>query len=146
MRNRLLSLLACGLLLSAGFSAYADTRVHHAPRNQQGEQLFPEYSGAKYYRSTDTAEDLVVSGPAVLLGLIIYNTGVPVNNVFAQIRDTAIAADGSQNVVARFRFDLESGTVRNRVVFPIRMDSGIAVDLSAASNGEEVTVLYLETD
>jgi hypothetical protein len=149
MSKRLLSLLVCGLLMASGVKVFADQRVIHAPRDQQGEQLNPLYSGAKYYRTASTSEVLVTSQPSILLGIILFNSGgngQPAQNVFATIRDTGIGADGSMNVVARFRFDINTGVQSQRLPFPIRLNTGLAVDLSANSTGEEVTVLYLETN
>jgi hypothetical protein len=99
---------------------------------------------ANHMRDSATSEMVVCSGRCVLAA-IWQGTGPVTSSV--QIRNSSVA-DGSGALVAIRRFEVSnSGYSQNSTPpYPILLDKGITVTLPAASNGEEVTVEYLDLD
>lgn len=137
--------LALGLLLCGLPFLFAERSTVEVPVTQDGKPAHPYQHGARYSRMTGTAETNPVDGPIVVLGVVLFNTGVPVYNAYAQIRDTDTGSDATVNIVAQFRFDLDTGVNLNRLPFPLRLDSGLAIDMiGIAGQAEAVTVEYLD--
>lgn len=137
-------ILALAFLLS-GSALFAERRKVDLGRDQDGNPIAPQSGGARYYRLTGTAEANPVDGPVVILGVELFNTGVPVYNAYAQIRDTDTGSDATVNIVAQFRFDLDSGNNAGKFTHPLYLESGFAVDMiGIAGQAEAVTVKYID--
>lgn len=146
MNKQLRLLLALALLFASLPAAFAERRQVQGPSDREGHAAHPLAAGARYTRITTTAESNPVDGPVVVLGYLLSMDSVTSARTYLQIRDTDTAADATVNVVARIPFasGLDSITPQAQQFFPIYLESGLAIDLSAASNGQEATVFWLD--
>lgn len=145
---RKLKVLLALALLAGGLSAsFAENRLVQWPVGRDGKPADPRAAGARWHRHTLVTETNPVDGPVVLLGVILYNTGAaPASETYVQYRDTSettVSADGV-NIVARLRFDFNTGNNEPLLPFPIYLESGFAVRLSGNSEGQAVTTLYMD--
>jgi hypothetical protein len=137
----LLALLVFGL--PVGY-AIADSATINTPKNEKGMEPHPLYGGYKYTRITSGTETLVCSGPC-LLGELYMSTGA--TGTAVTVRDTAAADGAGSNVALKRGFVTDTATsYESRIHRPVRMPNGISVQLNSVSDGEQVTVLYIETD
>jgi len=143
--RKLSVVLGLGLLLSSAL-VFAERRQVQGPSDRNGNAAHPWAAGARYTRITNTAELNPVDGPVVVLGVLMQMDSIPSALTYVQLRDTDTASDASVNIVARIPFasGLDSITPQSQHFFPIYLESGLAVDLSAASNGQQATVLWLD--
>lgn len=90
---------------------------------------------------TDGAEQIVVSGRALLLGLV-RSTGPEVANVL--IRNTSVASDAGKLALPRIHWFVGTGVTDNPIPYPVLFDKGISVDINDATAGaQQLTVIYL---
>ena len=145
MNKKLLSLaVLASLVLGLGGVAQAASSAR-TPLNQRGEEPHPFYGGYDSTRIATATEYVVCSGKCLLGGLY---TGTGPSTTRILIFDTAIAGTGAnaRRLVA-IPFDPNAtASVTNRIDRPIRFYNGISVDLTAASTGEEVEILYLKLE
>lgn len=145
--RKLKVMLALALLAGVFSASFAENRTVQWPVGRDGRPADPLAAGARWHRHTLVTETNPVDGPVILLGVILYNTGAaPVSGAYVQYRDTSettVSADGV-NIVARLRFDFNTGDNFPLLPFPIYLESGFGVRLSDNSNGEAVTTLYMD--
>jgi hypothetical protein len=144
MKKLILGLTALALLVSAvPAGAYPD-RVN-ARLDQKGQPVDPRYGGYSHMRNSSTGEMGVCSGRCLLAGVMLGTApnGSPVQLV---LRNTSVA-NASGAIIARIPLvSVNTQPGLNPIGLPILLDKGITATLTSASNGEEVTVLFLDLD
>ena len=140
--RKLSVVLGLGLLLGSAV-VFAERRQVQGPSDREGHAAHPWAAGARYTRITNTVELNPVDGPVVILGILQYLDSAPAVQSYLQIRDTDTGSDATVNIVARFGF-INLDSLTRQEFFPIYLESGLAIDMSAASNGQEATVIWLD--
>ena len=145
MTKNLKSLFLAGLaVVGLVGSAFALPHKVNTPRNQNDQEPNPGYGGYQWVRNSATAEMLVCSGRCLLAG-IIASTGPDGSEI--RVRNTGVIDGTAARLAFIASFNPQNTAPSgNMVPYPMLFENGIAVKLSAASTGEEVTVLYLDLD
>ena len=140
-----ISILLVAVVLGLSGSAGAVTQ-RSFPQDKRGAPVaHPLYGGYAYsYRNT-ASEAVVCTGKCLLAGLIM-STGA--TTTFLRIRDTGTADGAGSSLVPAiyYRVQPDTGNVANPIVLPVLANNGISIQANTMSNGETVTVLYLDLD
>lgn len=130
--------LLSGLVAGASFAAQPSITT---PKSDKGAEIDPLYGGYKATYIADLAEQVVCSGRC-LLADVIMTTGPRTSQV--AIKDTSVANGTGKLMIPVRTFDGET-SARTSLLRPIRSVNGITIKLNAVSQGEGVTILYLDS-
>lgn len=147
-RKLLLGLMALGAVV-VGFDGAWAAKRRPTPSGNDGARInHPLYGGYEYSHIRDANAGVQVCNGRCLLAAVLMGTAPPTSHVtFLDTNANGLTAGTAPFGPINFT-DVASSAAAwsNQMALPMLLTNGLKVKLSAASNGEAVTVLYVDLD
>ena len=144
-KNIIIAVMSVFTLASIGMAGDWVKKVSKVLRTPDGQEIAHPGAMAKSYTRLASATGVVVCTGECLLFDVILTSGA--SSSYAVIENTG-TAESLDAVVFKAKFSGSTPVALSNGsnAFPILFDTGITADLSSASAGEEITVIYKDLD